>query len=290
MRVTEGLFSYLSRDLRASLSAGARRCGAVSPGGGRWLRHWAMTAALVGLTLLLFCGYHGGFDRFNGLAAQAPARVWEWLTVLGDERVAFALTLFFSRRHPRVFWTLITAALVAIAYTHSLKPLFSALRPPGVLEPGTFNLIGPGHRRVSFPSGHAATAAVFFGVWVYYLKANWARAALIALAVAAGMSRVAVGVHWPVDVAAGMFGGILSAWLGVWLASRSEWGIRGVSVHLAFVTLAVILTVTLLYRDGGYAGAAVFQQLLGTAALCYALSVYLVRPAVAWRATVAGAR
>ena len=47
---------------------------------------------------------------------------------------------------------------------------------------------------------------------------------LILLAVAAGLSRVAVGVHWPVDVAAGLLGGVLAVLLGVALARRSRWG------------------------------------------------------------------
>lgn len=283
MRSTSELFSYLARDLRQSLAAGASRDAAVSPDGGGWLLGWALVSALTGLSLFLCCGYHAGFARLNGFAAQTPAWIWEWLTVLGDERVAFALTLFFCRRHPRVFWTLIVAALVAAAYTQSLKHLFSALRPPGMLDVDAFNLIGPGHRKGSFPSGHTVTAAVFFGVCVYYLKGVGWRWLLVALAVAAGLSRVAVGVHWPVDVAGGMFGGVLAAWAGVVLARRGEWGIHDPAVHLAFVTMASFPAVALLLWDGGYPGAAGFQVALGIAALVYAVYSYLLRPALAWR-------
>ncbi|MEA3277843.1 MAG: phosphatase PAP2 family protein [Pseudomonadota bacterium] len=280
--MAEGPVSYLGRDLREALADGATRTPAVSPDGGRWLALWALGCALAGLTLFLFCGYHAGFWRLNGLAAETPDWIWQWVTVLGDERVAFALTLFFSRRYPRVFWSLIVAALIGIAYTHALKPLFSALRPAGVLDPDAFNLIGPRHRKVSFPSGHSVTAAVFFAVWLYYLRATWARWILVLVAVAAGLSRVAVGVHWPVDVAAGLMGGILAAWLGVALARRSPWGILEPSVHLAFVSLAAVLTVTLLYWDGGYGAAAQVQRLVGVAALVCAAYLYLIRPLSRW--------
>lgn len=276
--MTESTLAWLGRDLRDRLSRGAVITPPVSSSGDRWLLGWALGCGLVGLTLFLFCGYHAGFSRVNGLTAAAPPWIWEWLTMLGDERVAFALTLFFSRRRPRVFWTLVAAAVVGIAFTHSLKPLFLASRPPAVLDAGTFNLIGPSHRSGSFPSGHSVTAAVFFGVWVYYLRARWLRALLILVAVAAGMSRVAVGVHWPVDVAFGLFGGALAAWLGVWLAERASWGITNPFVHLAFVAVAAVMCTTLLFDDGGYPGAALPQLLLGTMAFAYGVWTYLIDP------------
>jgi membrane-associated phospholipid phosphatase len=272
----------MAGDLRRDLSRGAERERGLSPSGSRWLAVWALGAALVGATLFVFCGYHAGFERFNGLSALLPPWVWQWLTMLGDERVAFALTLFFSRRHPRVFWALILAAILAAAYTHSLKPLFSAPRPPAVLDPGAFNLIGPGHRKGSFPSGHTVTATVFFGVWVYYLRGIGLRWLMIGLASAAGLSRVALGVHWPVDVAAGMLGGVLSAWGGVVLASRFPWPVLDPSVHLALVTVALFPAVALFLWDGGYPDAAALQMALGIAAIVSALVRYLVRPLWGW--------
>jgi hypothetical protein len=121
---------------------------------------------------------------------------------------------------------------------------------------------------------------VFFGVWVYYVRSRWRRSLLVLLAVAAGISRVAVGVHWPVDVAFGLFGGTLAAWAAVSLARRSPWGVLEPSVHLAFVTLAVTMTATLLYSDGGYQGSADMQTALGMAALAYACWSYVISP---WR-------
>jgi len=276
--VAEGLTAFLGRDLFEDLEAGFRRTPALSPDGGRWLARWALASVFVGLTLVLFFGYHGGFARVNALAAHTPGWIWQWLTVLGDERVAFALTLFFTRRYPRVFWTLIAAALVGVALSHTLKPLISALRPPGVLEAGSFTLIGPGHRKLSFPSGHTVTAAIFLGVWVYYVRSNRLRAVLILLAIGAGLSRVAVGVHWPVDVAAGLAIGATAAWSGVALARRSErWGAFR-SVHLAFVFTAAGMATSLLFWDGGYGDVAGMQRLLGVTALGYGVLVYLIGP------------
>ena len=288
--MAEGFFAFLGRDLRADLVAGFQRTPAASPGGDLWLVRWALLSAMVGLTLFLFCGYHGGFARLNAVAAQLSDPFWQWLTVLGDERVAFALTLFFTRRYPRVFWTLIAAALLGIALTHSIKPLFSALRPPAVLEAGSFHLIGPGHRKESFPSGHTVTAAIFFGVWVYHIRSSWLRASLVLISVAAGLSRVAVGVHWPVDVAAGLAAGLAAVWLGVCLACRSEGLGKDPLIHLALVTLAAAMAISLLLGDGGYRRAADMQHLLAISALSYAVWTYLIGPILRWLASRAGVR
>lgn len=278
--MADGVLTRLGADLRRALAEGAGRDRALSPDGARWLAASALICALGGLTLVIFGGYHAGFLRLNAAAAQAPDWVWQWLTVLGDERSAFALSLFFARRHPRVLWTLVLAALAGIALTHGLKPLFAALRPPAVLPGDAFHLIGPPLRKGSFPSGHSLTIAVLCGVWVYYLRSNPLRALLILVALLVGSSRVAVGVHWPVDVAAGLTGGLLAAWLGTRLARGSDWGAFDPSVHLALVVLAAMLTVSLLYWDGGYGAAAQMQQVLGIAALGFAAWGYLVMPLI----------
>jgi len=89
---------------------------------------------------------------------------------------------------------------------------------------------------------------------------------------------VAVGVHWPVDVAAGLMGGVLAAWLGIRLADRYRWGALDPSNHLAFVTLAILLSVSLTYWDGGYALAAGMLRLLAILGLGSAALTYLVLP------------
>ena len=273
-----GLVGFLSRDLRRALIDGVARTPQVPTEGVAWLRTWALLCLVVALTLYLACGYHAGFLRINAWAASAPPWIWQWLTALGDERVPFALSLLLARRYPQVFWALVVAGLAGTAFTHLGKPLFDALRPPAVLDPGAFNLIGPRIRRISFPSGHSATAGVFFGVLVCYARPTWVRAALTVLAVLVGLSRVAVGVHWPVDVAAGLMGGVLAAWLGVRLADRARWGALDPTSHLAFVTLAVLLTVSLTYWDGGYALAAGLLRVVGILCLGYVTLGYLIAP------------
>ncbi len=278
--------AFWTQDLRTRLASGAARTPLASTSGTAWLSRWAGVCLIVGMTLYLGVGYDAGFIRINAAAAAYPDWLWQCLTVLGDERVAFALALLFALRYPRVFWALILAALIAAAYSRGFKALFDATRPPGVLAADTFNLIGPGHTRASFPSGHSVTAAVFFGVLIYYARWTALRALFLTLAVLAGLSRVAVGVHWPVDVAAGLFGGALAAWLGAGLAARWSGPATNQWVHVAVVSLAVILAVTLLFDDGGYSAAATPLAILGVLALGVAGVQYLLRPWLSYRRAV----
>ena len=279
--MAEGVLASLRRDLRESLAIGAERDPANAAAGAAWLWYWALAAAIVGLSLYLLAGYHAGFVPLNALMAQGPSWPWEWLNMLGDERVAFALTLLFARRHPRVFWTLICAAVVAALYARGLKPLVDADRPAVVLAADAFNLIGPVRRNHSFPSGHSTTAAVFFGVLVYYARRLHWRLLFTLLAVLAGLSRVVVGVHWPVDVAAGLAGGALAAWLGVWLAQRTTWGIGKIALHLAFVVVAAVMALSLWFYDSGYTGATEALRVLSVVCLSSAVLSYLLLPL--WR-------
>ncbi|HSO83999.1 phosphatase PAP2 family protein [Thiocapsa sp.] len=276
-------YAFWKHALRERLVTGADRTPLRSPSGAVWLLRWALVCLIVGLTLYLGVGYDAGFIRINAAAAAYPDWVWQCLTVLGDERVPFALALLFALRYPRVFWALVLAALIAAAYSRGFKALFDTTRPPGVLAADAFNLIGPSHTRASFPSGHSVTAAVFFGVLIYYTRWTALRALFLGLAVLAGLSRVAVGVHWPVDVAAGLFGGALAASLGAVLAARWPGPATNLWVHVAVVGLAVILAVTLLFDDAGYTAAAAPLAVLGILAAGIAAVQYLLRPWLAYR-------
>ncbi|NEX20147.1 phosphatase PAP2 family protein [Thiorhodococcus mannitoliphagus] len=260
------------------LEEGLERTPPQPRGGDRWLLRLALLCLIVGLSLYLACGYHAGFLRLNDLAATYPSWAWQCLTVLGDERTVFALTLLFSARYPRVFWTLIVAALIAIAYSRGLKEFFDAMRPPAVLPAERFHLLGPAHERHSFPSGHSVTAAVFFGVLIYHSRWIELRVLWLLLAILVGLSRVAVGVHWPVDVAFGLMGGALAAWLGGRLSARWSGPASNVTLHLIFVLIAAALAFSLLIEDAGYHEAAWMMAVIGLTGLLSAGLQYLWRP------------
>lgn len=88
-----------------------------------------------------------------------------------------------------------------------LKPLVGRLRPCKTLD--MFRLLIHCGGRYGFPSGHATnTAAAAFLLTVYFKR--WRPLALF-IVLMVGYSRVYVGVHYPLDVAAGFVLGVLCA-------------------------------------------------------------------------------
>jgi len=245
-----------------------------------WLIRWAMVSALVAMTIVLICGYHGGFIRLNAIAAGYPDWVWASLTSFGDERVLTALALLFSLRYPRLFWSLLVSALIAAIYSRGLKDLLDLPRPPAMLEEGVFHLIGPGHQGASFPSGHSVAATVFFSVLIWHVRAWPWRLLATLFVVAVGFSRVAVGVHWPVDVAAGLMGGALAAWLGCRIAQHWPGPAENVVLHLSVVTLLTVPALSLLYDPGQYPSVAPVLSALGLVAFLSVMIQYVLLP---WR-------
>lgn len=278
--MAERFAAFWWQDLRGALAPVPI---AVEPCGDRVLLGWAGLSGSIALALYLLGGYHTGFALLNSLGAVQPQWPWELVTVLGDERTVFALALLGSRRNPRLFWALALAAVLGTLFTHSLKPLFDAARPPAVLPADALNLIGAGHRRGSFPSGHSVTAALFLGVWFCFVCNRWLRLGLVILAAEIALSRVVVGVHWPVDVAAGLMGGFLAAWVGTALSGRWDWGAQPAGHLMLVVSVGLFVVWVTLPAYGVSPGAAWLLRGIGLAALAVSLWHYGLSPWWRWR-------
>ena len=95
------------------------------------------------------------------------------------------------------------AALITDTF---LKPAFGRDRP--FLSTPDITVIGQRLADASFPSGHAATAMAGAIIISRFVPSLWPVWLLIACAV--GYSRIYLGVHYPLDVAAGaIVGGII---------------------------------------------------------------------------------
>ncbi len=123
-------------------------------------------------------------------------------------------------------------ALAAGDYTSSsiIKPLAERLRPcqDSAMLTNLHLLVNCGAGK-SFPSSHAATA---FAVAFFYLKATpkavRALRVVIIIATLIALSRVFVGVHYPIDIASGSLLGMIVGWLGglLFLWSEKDYSIR----------------------------------------------------------------
>jgi undecaprenyl-diphosphatase len=134
--------------------------------------------------------------------------------VLGPAVAVTAVALLVTR-HRRAAIVVVLVGLADLVLDGAVKSILQRDRPfQGMIT----------MRSWSFPSGHALSATAIWGI----LVAGWSRAldlrpatrtflwigwALLALTI--GLSRVALGVHWPTDVIAGHTEGIMLLVLGM---------------------------------------------------------------------------
>ena len=218
--------------------------------------------------------------------------VWFHLTLLGDGAMALALVLPSIRRAPRLFWAALLAAVVAGLWTQVTKEFIDVPRPLSVLAPWDFHLAGPAYKRVSFPSGHAAAAFALAGIVIMGTTAKW-RGLLFVLAGLVGLSRIMLGVHWPLDVLWGMVGGWLAAGTGLALQARRPWPTAGRGGLLAGAVLMAMAGSLLVSRHIGIPAVLPVQRVV--AAVCLAWGAWEIRglgrlyfaTAPPWRAPMA---
>jgi membrane-associated phospholipid phosphatase len=215
------------------------------------------------------------FFFFNDLSSFTGPAFWAHVTILGDGLVCAVLLLPWIRRNPERVWGGLLAALLMVVILRLFKGLLPLPRPLGVLPADMVHLIGPGHRRSSFPSGHTATMAVFAGVWALSTSRRALSWLALGLAVLVGVSRMAVGVHWPTDVLGGLALGWVSAWIGLRWASRFRWGLGGTGRRILAAALLISALVLLVIDHTGYPGVLLFQRSL--AAVCVVWGLIEIR-------------
>ncbi len=175
----------------------------------RWV---GLLCVLAFLVLGILVVRHGGLAFDEPLAAaiqglRIPAWFWEVCTFLGGVilipiGVAFVLGAAISRRL-RLALIVAVVLITAALFTDLVKDYVARPRPtaePLIPESG-----------YSFPSGHTLTSTATYGLlaliaWRSQLSLLARRAAVVAgvvIPLMVGLSRIALGVHWPTDVLAG---------------------------------------------------------------------------------------
>ena len=188
------------------------------------LLFFAIDAALVASNLL------DPFDRWVlhhlrrlDLPGVALTPEWTvtlalWVTSLGAGPARLVVTLAGSlwlaaRRRARDAMLYAAAVASGAAALPALKLLFHRARPE---LPWRLAV----EHDLSFPSGHAMGAALTYALGGWLLAGRGGAIAGIALAVAIGLTRIFLGVHWASDVAGGWLVG--GAWVFAALALRAR--------------------------------------------------------------------
>ncbi|AOU98795.1 hypothetical protein BI364_13205 [Acidihalobacter yilgarnensis] len=245
----------------------------VSPAG-----PWGWAPPLIALLLAALVVVLGAdeavFEWLNGLPTATGDVLWANVTVYGDTVVAFALLLPWCRHHPEIVWAAFLAVLPATLWVDVLKPLLHHPRPAAVLPPELIHVIGPRLLANAFPSGHTTTIFTLAGVLALSRSGGGWRGTCLGFAVLIGLSRSAVGAHWPLDELGGAFGGWLAAWIGVVWARHWGFGLRAYPRRV-FAGLCLCCTLALFVYDGGYSQARPMLPLLAVALLATTVAEWI---------------
>ncbi len=209
------------------------------------------------------------FLLLNGWQDFIPGTLWAHITMFGDTAIITALMLPFAISRPKLLFAFLFALIVGGVVNNLLKSGFAMPRPPAVLDADLISVYGPAHRGRSFPSGHSYAAWIAAGIfWGFYrTQAVMMLVAIIATLVC--LSRVVLGVHWPVDVLVGAGLGWYMGYLSVWVGKKygpadNRWA------YLAGIVLLLGLTIYLFWYFNGHPETHWLQWLIALTALGWA--------------------
>lgn len=177
-------------------------------------------------------GYLSAFDRpvFRMVAltrahssgwaiSVAQALSWVGSASVRSAFIIAAVVLLILRHHARDAALFVIVVAITIVTNTALKEAFARARPtlvPWLDDPAN----------LSYPSGHSANSMVVFLLAALLIADRRLVWAAIVLVVAIGLSRIALGVHWPTDVIGGWMYGAGCALIGASLSRRIERGLR----------------------------------------------------------------
>ena len=237
-----------------------------------------LIAIIFSVLILIFDFNQDLFLILNRLPAYTGDRLWASLTILGDGLIAAVLFLPWIRKRPDAIWLMLYSTFISIVIVHSLKPILNMPRPPGIYSLEEFILIGPSYLSNSFPSGHTTTIFTAIGVWCFSIRSRVIVTGLITLGYLVGLSRICVGVHWPLDVLAGSVIGWGSAWISSSIAKNYPKNKRKGMLILGCILILASLYLLFLH-DCKYILACWLQRSIAIICLIFGLSEfrYLVR-------------
>jgi undecaprenyl-diphosphatase len=140
----------------------------------------------------------------DGPSSHVAVAFWSWISWSGGGAQRYILVALLSLwlgylKGWRGGVTLALASLLSNFASDALKAVFGRARPDMIPHLDVVN-------SAAYPSGHATNAALVYLLFALLVptaqRGRWLTAALV-LTILTGLSRIALGVHWPSDVLGG---------------------------------------------------------------------------------------
>lgn len=219
-------------------------------------------AILVGLFLIVQFGNlnQSLFLNLNHAAQFMPIQYWGYITFLGDGMMAGCILAVIFRKNPRIAFMGILAVFGSGIIVQVLKSYFSIPRPAGILSLDEFYQFGEILKFRGFPSGHSSTAFSLLGTFFYAREDNKRGVLFFFAALLIVFSRIAIGVHWPVDILAGSMIGLTTIYL---ISIKLRTYTLGFKVELATGIFLLLICISILFYDPRMPGMQMLQWIFG---------------------------
>ncbi len=181
---------------------------------------------------------------------RAASPILDWLsigvTTLGSEEFyLIAIPILYWCVEKKFAFKLGMVFLLSAYVNDLLKEIFQTPRPDPSMVRVLYPESGGGY---AFPSGHAQGAAVFWGTIAWQLKRAWVWVLALLLIIGIGISRLYLGVHWPIDVVGGwLIGAVI---LGLYIIYDTTHPVRGLvpkTIPLIIIVIAFSAILFVIY-------------------------------------------
>lgn len=215
------------------------------------------------------------FLSINTLSGHTGSWFWSNITILGDTLVFTVIFLPFIRKFPQLIYAMLFALIISTLLVQIPKHVFDIPRPPGLFDKSAITIIGPAYAFNAFPSGHSATVFCTYTLFLHVIRPAYGRIILLLFCILVILSRIVVGIHWPLDVAAGAAIGILSGFLAMVMTSRFVIRIPKL-LHVIISSLLIISAlVLLLFYNSYYDEAFWLQRIIAAFGLVIGIPDYI---------------
>ena len=169
---------------------------------------------IITSTIFIYLFNNKIFFFINGFQKEIFQYPMYLLTTLVDGFIILMIAIAVYPFNKGNFLKGMMGFIVVAIIIQLLKAYFSSPRPPAIFTENLF-VMGHAFKANSFPSGHSGTSLFFAGYFIQHFinerKNKFFIYVILTIAILSAISRVYIGVHFPIDVWVGGWIGFLTA-------------------------------------------------------------------------------